>query len=138
MSAPKDREDANVELIGRMWEAYKDEGILGILAVAAPDARWEPYSAGGRVFETTAEYRAYLEGMSEREEVLEATLSDLKAYGDHVLVTGRIRLRGPSGLRDTNVYWVHRVQEGAVVYTGSFLTVEEALAAAGVQPRSEA
>jgi hypothetical protein len=133
VSAPKDREDVNVELISRMWEAFNEEGIVGILAFAAPDARWEPYSAGGRVFETTAEYRAYIEGMTGREEVLEATMSDVRAYGDYVLVNGRIRLRGPKGLRDTSIYWVHRVHEGAVVYTASFLTVEEALAAAGVR-----
>ena len=134
MSEPSEQEAANLALIRRMWEAFNERGLLGILDFAAPDARWEPYSAGGRVFHTTAEYRAYIEDMVEREEVLEATLCDVKAAGDHVLVNGRIRLRGRGGLRDTNLYWVHRVRDGEVVFTASFLTADEALAAAGVRP----
>jgi len=118
-----------------MWNAFSDEGLVGILAFAAPDARWEPYSAGGRVFETTAEYRSYIEEMPSREEIVEPTLSEVKVRGDHVLVTGRMRLRGPSGLHDTNLYWVHRIRDGRVVFTASFLTVEEALAAAGLGAR---
>lgn len=131
-----DREAANVELVCRMWDAFNSEGILGVLAFAAPDARWEPYTAGGRVFETTAQYRAYIEEMVGREEVLEATLCDVKAAGDYVLVDGRIRLRGPAGLRDTNLYWVHRVRDGEIVFTASFLTADEALAVAGVRPQA--
>jgi ketosteroid isomerase-like protein len=129
-----DQEQANVELVRRMWDAFNDEGLLGILAFATPDARWQPYSARGRVFETTAEYRAYIEEMVERDEVVEPTLCDVKARGDHVLVNGRIRVRGPGGLRDTNLYWVHRVREGKIVFTASFPTPDEALAAAGLRP----
>jgi ketosteroid isomerase-like protein len=117
-----------------MWDAYDDEGIVGILAFAAPDAHWQPYSAGGRVFETTAEYREYIEEMGERDEVVEASLSDVQASGEHVLVKGRLRLRAPSGLQDTNLHWVHRVRDGQIVFTASFVTREEALAAAGLQP----
>lgn len=135
MPATTDQEQANLELVRRMWNAFSDEGLVGILAFAAPDARWEPYSAGGRVFETTAEYRSYIEEMLSREEIVEPTLSEVKVRGDHVLVTGRMRLRGPSGLHDTNLYWVHRIRDGRVVFTASFLTVEEALAAAGLGAR---
>ena len=134
MSKRSDQEAANVELVRRMWDAFHSEGILAVLAFAAPDARWEPYSAGGRVFETTAQYRAYIEEMVQREEVLEATLCTVKAAGDYVLVDGRIRLRDRGGLRDTNLYWLHRVRDGKIVFTASFLTADEALAVAGVRP----
>lgn len=134
MSAASDEEEANVELVRRMWDAFSDQGLFGILAFAAPGARWEPYTAGGRVFETTDEYRSYIEGMLGREEIVEATLSDVRARGDHVLVNGRMRIRGPSGLHDTNLYWVHRVRDGEIVFTASFLTADEAVAAAGLRP----
>lgn len=134
VSAGNHEEEANVELVRRMWDAFSDQGLVGILGFAAPDARWEPYTAGGRVFETTAEYRAYIQGMLGRDEIVEPMLSDVRARGDHVLVNGRMRIRGPSGLRDTNMYWVHRISDGEVVFTASFLTADEALTAAGLDP----
>ncbi len=119
-----------------MWDAFSDEGLVGVLAFAAPDARWMPYSAGGRVFETTDEYRSYIEEMRSRQEIVEPTLSEVKVRGEHVLVNGRMRVRGPAGLHDTNLYWVHRIRDGMVVFTASFLTVDEALVAAGLGPRA--
>lgn len=134
VAAADDEEEANLELVRRMWDAFSDEGLAGILAFAAPDARWQPYTAGGRVFETTAEYRSYIEEMAGRDEIVEPTLSDVRARGDHVLVNGRMRIRGPSGLHDTNLYWVHRIREGEIVFTASFPSADEALAAAGLGP----
>lgn len=117
-----------------MWDAFSDEGLVGILAFAAPDAHWEPYTAGGRVFETTAEYRAYIQGMLGRDEIVEPTLSEVRARGEHVLVSGRMRIHSPSGLHDINLYWVHRIRDGEIVFTASFLTADEALVAAGLRP----
>lgn len=134
MPKANDQEDVNLALVRRMWDAFNDEGIVGILAFASPDAHWRPYTAGGRVFETTAEYRSYIESMVGREELIEATLSEVKARGDHVLVNGRMRVRDSTGLHDTNLYWVHRIRDEKIVYTASFLTVEEALAAAESAP----
>jgi hypothetical protein len=46
------------ELILAMWDDYEREGLRGIFRWAAPDARWRPHSASGRVFRDTTQYRA--------------------------------------------------------------------------------
>ena len=76
-----------------MWTAYERHGLAAVLEFAAPDAEWVPYSAGGRRFATTEEYRSYIEEMQRREEVVEATLAEVREYGDSVVVSGRLRLR---------------------------------------------
>ena len=70
--------------------------------------------------------------MHARQEVVEATLSEVQAIDDLVVVSGRLRLRGPDGLRDTGMHWVHRFSEGRIVFTASYPDVREALAAAGL------
>ena len=47
---------------------------MGILSLADPDAEWRPWSARGRIFASTAEYRAYIEEMADRDEVVESEL----------------------------------------------------------------
>jgi hypothetical protein len=65
-----------------MWAAYERRGLEAILDFAAPDAEWAPYTAGGRSFSTTEDYRSFIDEMSRREEVVEATLGEIREYGD--------------------------------------------------------
>jgi ketosteroid isomerase-like protein len=115
-----------------MWTAYHERGLLGILEFAAPDAVWRPYSAGGRVFASTAEYRSYLEGIGPGDDIVEASMFDLHADGDCVVVSGRLRLRGPEGIRDNEMHWVHRFREGKIIWTASYTDLSTALEAAGL------
>jgi hypothetical protein len=109
-----------VEIVGRMWNAYRQSGLEAILDFAAPDAEWRPYTAGGQVFRTTEEYRRYLEGMELRDEIVEATLLVVEALGeDEVLGTGRVRARRGGALEDTQMYWRHRFRGDAIVFTAS-------------------
>ena len=124
--------DDNVAAVRRMWAAYREEGLRGILRFAAPEAEWRPYSARGRVFHGTAEYGAYIDEMERNQEVVEAQLVDVHARGDSVVVSGRLRLRGPQGLEDVPMYWVHRFRDGEIVLTTSYPNVEQALEAAGL------
>lgn len=124
----------NVDTVRRMWLAYERDGLRGILAFAAPDAVWRPYSARGRGFATTEAYAAYIAEMDRRREIVEATLSDLHAEGDCVVVSGRLRLRDPDGIRDQPMHWVHRFRDGLIVFTASYPALNEALDAAGLGP----
>jgi ketosteroid isomerase-like protein len=121
------------DIVRSMWAAYERRGLPAILDFAAADAEWLPYTAGGRHFATTAEYRAYIEGMQARDEVVEATLLDLREDGDSVVVSGRLRLRSQEGISDTAMYWVHRFRDGKIVYTASYPTLQQALDAAGLE-----
>lgn len=124
--------DDNVAVVRRMWQAYHEQGLRGIMAFAAPDAEWRPYSAHGRVFHGNAEYSAYIEEMEQRLEVVEAQLGELHAQGDCVVVSGRLRIRGPDGLEDNPMHWVHRFEDGRIVLTTSYPNVDTALEAAGL------
>jgi ketosteroid isomerase-like protein len=123
---------ANADIIRSMWTAYERHGLAAVLDFAAPDAAWVPYSAGGRRFATTEEYRSYIEEMQRREEVVEATLADVREYGDSVVVSGRLRLRTAEGISDTSMHWVHRLRDGRIVYTASFPSLQHAMDAAGL------
>lgn len=132
--APMERED-NVAVVRRMWGAYHERGLRGILEFAAPDAEWRPYSAHGRVFHGNEAYGAYIDEMKRNREVVEAQLVDLHAAGEHVVVSGRLRLRGPDGLQDNPMHWVHRFQDGRIVFTASYPSLAAALEAAGLDAR---
>jgi ketosteroid isomerase-like protein len=123
---------SNADIVRSMWAAYERRGLLSILEYAAPDAEWVPYTAGGRRFVTTADYRAYLDEMDRREDVVEATLGEVREYGDSVVVSGRLRLRTHEGISDTSMHWVHRIRDGKIVYTASYPSLQQAMDAAGL------
>ena len=127
-------ENPNVAAVRGMWAAYHARGLVGILEFAAPDAIWRPFSADGRVFASTAEYRSYLEDIGPRDDIVEASMFELHADGDCVVVSGRLRLRGPDGIRDNEMHWVHRFREGKIIWTASYTDLSTALEAAGLRP----
>jgi len=124
----------NTETVRRMWEAYARGGLSAILEFATPDAEWRPYSGHGRSFSTTAAYASYIAAMEERRELVEATLGELHAEGDCVVVSGRLRTRDAEGIRDQAMHWVHRFRAGKIVFTASYPALEQALSAAGLGP----
>jgi len=124
--------DDNVTAVRDMWAAYHDRGLRGILDFASEDAEWRPYSARGRVFASTAEYAAYIDAMEANQEIVEARLVEVHAQGDCVVVSGRLRLRGPQGIVDNPMHWVHRFEGGQIVFTASYPSLEMALEAAGL------
>lgn len=103
-----------------VWAAFKREGITGVLALAADDAKWAPHSAHNRRFRTTAEYRAQAEELAEAGERVEASGAGLWSHGDVVVVRGRMRIRGRGGvLEDTRMYWVFGVRETQLTWVAS-------------------
>jgi ketosteroid isomerase-like protein len=112
--------DENLAVVRRMWAAYADEGLTGILSFATPDAVWIPFSAGGRVFNSTDEYREFLGAQEAQEESVQARAFDFESKGDAVLVSGSMRIRQPGSFSENYVYWVHRLKDGKIVFTQSF------------------
>jgi ketosteroid isomerase-like protein len=120
--------DDNLALVRRMWAAYDQEGLEGILRFASEDAVWIPFSAGGRVFEGTDAYRAFVEEQLATGEVVEARAFEFEEGGDAVLVSGSMRIRRPGAFAENYVYWVHRFDGGEIVFTQSFSDPDEARA----------
>jgi hypothetical protein len=77
--------------VRRVWADFQKEGIPGVLALPADDARWAPHSAHSRRFRTTAEYRAQLERQTEQGERVEASGVGMWSHDDVVVVRGLLR-----------------------------------------------
>jgi ketosteroid isomerase-like protein len=120
--------DDNLALVRRMWAAYEQDGLEGILSFARADAVWIPFSAGGRVFEGTEAYRAFVEEQAASGESVEARAFEFEAEGDAVLVSGSMRIRRPGSFSENYLYWVHRFEDGQIVFTQSFTDPDEARA----------
>lgn len=129
------RSPENEQLIHAMWEDYEREGLPGILRWAADDAQWRPHSAGGRVFRGTAEYRAEVERALASGIRVESVKLGTWSEGDIVVVRGRIRTRRGSVLDDTRTYWLHRIQDGRIVWTASSPDLAGLLEEAGMERR---
>ena len=121
--------DDNLALVRQMWAAYDERGLEGILDFASADAVWIPFSAGGKEFNGTDEYRSFLEAQQAQDEVVEARAFDFEAAGEAVLVSGSMRIRRPGAFSENYVYWVHRFKDGKIVFTQSFSNRDAARAA---------
>ena len=103
-----------------VWAVFQRDGIPGVLALAAEDARWAPHSAHGRSLRTTAEYRAQLEQLTHAGERVEATGAGIWSHDDVVVVRGRMRIRKHGGLmEDTRMYWLFGVRERQLTWVAS-------------------
>jgi hypothetical protein len=125
----------NEQLIVAMWDDYEREGLPGILRHAAPDARWRPYSAGGRVFQDTAEYRAEVERAMAAGVRVDSLRLGMWTHGDVVVVRGRLRTRRGGVMDDTRMYWLHRIRDDRIVWTSSSPDLAGLLEEAGLDRR---
>ncbi len=108
------------QFVRRVWAEFQKEGIPGVLALAADDARWAPHSAHSRRFRTTAEYRAQLERQTVAGERVEASGAGLWSHDDVVVVRGRMRIRKRGGVvEDTRMYWLFGVHDGRLTWVAS-------------------
>src|SRR5579884_3227708 len=123
--------EENITVIRRMWDAYRNRGLDAVLEFAAEDAEWVPYSAQGRRFQTTADYRRHVEDSRRTGEDVEAVCADVWGEDDWVVVRGRLRVRGRGIIRDAPMHWVHRLRDDRIVFTSSSPDLGEALREAG-------
>ena len=129
------RSPDNEAIVLAMWADYERDGLPGILTWAAEDAEWRPYSAEQSVFRTTAEYGAYVEAAAARGVRVDSIRTGIWSQGDVVAVRGRLRVSRGGVLDDSRMYWVHRVRDGKVRWTGSSPDLGRLLAEAGLPGR---
>jgi ketosteroid isomerase-like protein len=126
--------DDHLRVINQMWEAYRREGLEGILRFADEDAVWRPHSAEGREFPSTEAYREFISTMSGRNEIVDATLVSVEPHDDHVVVHGRLRVRRAGAIEDSPMVWVHRFRGDRIVFTASAPMRSDAFALAELEP----
>jgi ketosteroid isomerase-like protein len=129
----------NVALVRRSLEAICTFDLDTLLEVYAPDVVMLPLtgtrveSGGYRGHDGVREYISEAEDLWE---VLEPVGEVFTDFGDHVLVTGRCRVRGRSSGAESNPVcaWVIGVRDGQIVSHRACESYEEALRVAGVEP----
>ena len=119
-----------------MWAAYERDGLPGVMDWAAEDAEWRPHSAEQSVFHSTADYRAYVEAAMARGVHVDSIRLAIWSQGEVVAVRGRLRVRQGGSVDDSRMYWVHRVRDGKVRWTGSSPDLGSLLAEAGLPGRA--
>ena len=104
------RDQEAERFVRRVWAAFEEEGITGVMALAAPDAQWRPHSSNNRVFRSTAEYRAGFSEMFEAGQRVEAIGTGMWSHENVVVVRGRMRIRKGAVVEDTRMYWLFEVR----------------------------
>ena len=129
------RSPDNEAVVLAMWAAYDRDGLPGVLDWASEDAEWRPHSAEQSVFRTTADYRAYVEETMARGVQVDSIRLGIWSQGEVVAVRGRLRVRKGGTVDDSRMYWVHRVRDGRVQWTGSSPDLGGLLAEVGLPGR---
>jgi hypothetical protein len=105
------RSPENERLVLAMWAEYEREGLPAILRRSDENARWRPFSGGGRIFRTSAMYRHELDSA-----MAEGVRLRTWSQYDTVVVRGQIEtLIGD----DTFLYWLHRIRAKKISWTSS-------------------
>ena len=132
----------NVALVRRSLEAICAWDLDTLLQLYSPDVRMLPLTgtrveSGGYVGHDGV--RAYMSEAQDLWAVLEPVGEVFTEVGDHVLVTGRCRVRGRSSGAESNPVcaWAIGVRDGQIVSHRACESYEEALRVAGVEPAED-
>jgi ketosteroid isomerase-like protein len=132
----------NVELVRRSFEAMGVWDVDTLLRLYDPDVVFLPLT-GTRVesggYRGHDGVRAYMSEARDLWDVLKPVGEVFTDVGDHVLVTGRCRVRGRSSGAESNpaCAWVVGVRDGLIVSHRTCQTYDEALRVAGMEPAED-
>jgi ketosteroid isomerase-like protein len=132
----------NVALVTRSFEAMGAWDVESLLQLYDPEVEFLPLT-GTRVesggYRGHEGVRAYLAEARDLWDVLQPVGEVFTDVGDHVLVTGRCRVRGRASGAESNAAcaWVVGVRDGVIVSHRTCQSYEEALRAAGVEPAED-
>jgi ketosteroid isomerase-like protein len=132
----------NAELVRRSFEAMGVWDVDTLLRLYDPDVVFLPLT-GTRVesggYRGHDGVRAYMSEARDLWEVLKPVGEVFTDVGDHVVVTGRCRVRGRSSGAESNPVcaWVVGVRDGLIVSHRTCQTYDEALRIAGMEPAED-
>jgi ketosteroid isomerase-like protein len=132
----------NVALVRRSFEAMRVWDVDTLVRLYDPDVEFLPLT-GTRVesggYRGHDGVRAYMSEARDLWDVLEPVGEVFTDLGEHVLVTGRCRVRGRSSGAESNpaCAWVVGVQDGLIVSHRTCQTYDEALRIAGMEPAEQ-
>jgi ketosteroid isomerase-like protein len=106
--------DDPIALVRAAWEAAERDGMRALLGFVAEDVTWMPLLAHLDVLHGRAEVERF--GRELRRERTEVTISGdaFECRGDHVLVSGRVRVYSRNGHFDEPRHWRVDVRGGRI------------------------
>lgn len=132
----------NVDVVRRAWEAAANEPVDLSAAAALYHPEHVLESQWGGVNDTTYRggqgYQAFLADLRETWDDWQQQLDDvIDARGDRVVAAARLVAKGKRSATPVNQSYgvVFTLTEGKIVRTQAFLTLEDALEAAGLSGR---
>lgn len=119
----------NVQLVQRLFRLRSNGDVAETLSYFAEDAENRPITAG-KVLRGHDQIRGFLEDMAAAGTVLEPSTFRFEANKEgQVAVFGRLRVRGPDGIKDMPAAWIYTIADGKVVRAEGYTSAAEAEAA---------
>src|SRR2546423_9955396 len=102
----------NVAAVRGLWEAFAEGGVDAVLDIVDPDVEWSLFGTGGEVVRGHDGLREYMTAVAARGDEIDASVYDYEPIdGDHVLVSGHVQFRSPTGMSDTQLHWLYRFRD---------------------------
>lgn len=119
----------NVQIVRRLFRLRSDGDIEETVGFFTEDAENRPLTTD-KVLRGREEIRAFLEDTAAAGTVLEPSTFRFEANeAGQVAVYGRLRVRGPEGIKDMPAAWIYTLADGKVVRAEGFKSAAEAEAA---------
>lgn len=119
----------NVQIVRRLFRLRSDGDIEETVSYFAEDAENRPLTTD-RILRGREEIRSFLEDTAAAGMVLEPSTFRFEANdAGQVAVYGRLRVRGPEGIKDTPAAWIYTLADGKVVRAEAYKSPAEAEAA---------
>jgi ketosteroid isomerase-like protein len=121
----------NVQIVRRLFRLRATGDIDETVSFFAEDAQNRPLTSD-KVLRGREEIRSFLEDTAAAGTVLEPSTFRFEANeAGQVAVFGRLRVRGPDGIRDMPAAWVYTLADGKVVRADAYKSMGDAEAAFG-------
>jgi DNA-binding NarL/FixJ family response regulator len=117
--------DERFDAVHRMWTRFLNGDLDGLLAEADPDAVWQPCE--GREMTSADELRAFLDELRAAGRIIDPRAYAVEPYGNGLIVTGTVAVRGPGAIDETEFHWVFCFRGGKVALAAGFARRDEAM-----------
>jgi ketosteroid isomerase-like protein len=128
--------ETNVELVKRLFIAWQAGAMEELDDLLAPDVEWRPTAlsdTGHEIYRGHAGVHEWITSVLSRHGEVRNEIHEIRDLGDRVLVLGHVHERVGDELRaDADLAWLFNFHHGQIVRGEGFLSIEEALVAAGV------
>ncbi|HEX6587335.1 MAG TPA: nuclear transport factor 2 family protein [Solirubrobacterales bacterium] len=129
--------EQTVEGFRKAIAGYNRGDIGPMLEITHPEAEWYPFSAaveGDEAYQGRDGIRRWWANVDAIFDQVDASVDDVRDFGDQLLALGHLRARFRSGVTlETEIAWLFRYRDGLAVWGHAYQSHAEALEAAGLR-----